>query len=56
MTEEKKKPGRKPKVEMKAVYCLASSVKTSKGPVHHGDTVDLPISEANDLIAKGAAK
>lgn len=35
------------------VYVIASFLHTSKGVVHHGDTVKLPRREAAELKAKG---
>lgn len=54
MTEEKKPRGRPPKgVE---VYITAALVKTSKGPMHHGDRVHLPEAEAEELKRKRFAE
>ena len=53
MTDEKPKTGRP---ALTKVYCVVSHVKTSKGMIHHGDTIGLPKEEAEDLIKKGAVK
>lgn len=50
MTEEKKKQGRP---ALQEVYCLVSVLKTSKGPMAHGDRLKLPLDEATRLIKQG---
>lgn len=51
-----KKRGRPPKVEKTEVYCCASYIKTSAGPMFHGDRKELPNQEAADLIKRGLVK
>ena len=53
MTDDPKKPGRPALTE---IYCLQSSLVTSKGRIMHGDRVKLPKEEAEQLIAEGRAK
>lgn len=35
------------------VYCTASLIKTSKGPMHHGDRKRLPPEEVQELRRRG---
>lgn len=44
--DDEKKAGRPAYVE---VYCITSIVRTSKGPIYHGDRVKLPPDEAAAL-------
>lgn len=42
--------------KLREVYITASYLRTSKGPVHHGDYVKLPEDEAENLAAQGWAE
>lgn len=48
-----KAPKAQAKPEGTEVYCVASYIKTSAGPMHHGDRKELPEAEATALKAKG---
>jgi hypothetical protein len=51
--DDEKKPGRPAHEE---VYCITSTVATSKGRIQHGDRVKLPPEEAALLRKKGFVK
>jgi hypothetical protein len=45
-----------PELELVEVYITASHIKTSIGPVNHGDHVELPSHEAATLKKNGFAQ
>lgn len=46
----------KKQVRLQEIYCLRSSLKTSRGTLAHGDRIKLPPDEATRLINEGKAK